>query len=695
INQNRRSDVWLDPRIGHSNIVTFFSLIQLDGFNPLVVGGNDFYYNDSPAARAVLAQQLGEKAVTAAVEFMKVPFKLGQLLRFAEANEWLGRVKFSTFAAALKPHLETEQKAEHGEGYWVDHWTYNLDLVESYLAIYPEDFEGLIFKRREYTFFDNDRRVVNRADKYFIRDRQLRQYGAVAVDKPKTALLESRTRWSHRVRTRLGKGPVYKTNLFVKMLCLFVNKIASLDPAGVGVEMEAENPSWYDALNGLPGLLGSSLPETFELKRLGVFMLAALREMRADIKDTTRIPKELAEFMRGVSGGLDRVLSANVKQRLSAYDYWDQTESLKEKYRGKVFYGLTGLEAKVPYLEIRSFLEKAIHKIEGGLERAIDPKTGLYPTYFENHAAEWKLQRSPKKSAAVAHSGPAMQKAWPLRFESKPLPMFLEAQVHALKVEKDPQKRRALYRAVRQSDIYDKALGMYKVNAPMQEASLEVGRGRIFSPGWLENESIWLHMEYKWLLEVLKAGLTDEFFEDFNKALIPFQPPERYGRSILENSSFLVSSAFADSKLRGAGYVARLSGSTAEFVQLWLLMTVGKKPFSVGRDGRLILRFEPHLPADFFVKDDTERVIVDKDGVSVNVKVPKNCVAFMFLGKTLVFYHNPKRLDTFGKLRVSVKKISLMDRRGKRTVFEGDGVIAPFAQKVRQELVPRIDVELG
>ena len=24
-----------------------------------------------------------------------------------------------------------------GEGYWVDHWTYNLDLIESYLSIFP------------------------------------------------------------------------------------------------------------------------------------------------------------------------------------------------------------------------------------------------------------------------------------------------------------------------------------------------------------------------------------------------------------------------------------------------------------------------------------------------------------------------------------------------------------------------------
>ena len=53
---------------------------------------------------------------------------------------------------------------------------------------------------------------------------------------------------------------------------------------------------------------------------------------------------------------------------------------------------------------------------------------------------------------------------------------------------------------------------MYKVNASLASQSHEIGRARAFTPGWLENESIWLHMEYKYLLEVLKAGLYEEFF---------------------------------------------------------------------------------------------------------------------------------------------------------------------------------------
>src|SRR3989344_1069318 len=105
---------------------------------------------------------------------------------------------------------------------------------------------------------------------------------------------------------------------------------------------------------------------------------------------------------------------------------------------------------------------------------------------------------------------------------------------------------------------------MYKDNAPLKSAPVEIGRARVFTPGWLENESVWLHMEYKYLLEMLKGGLHDEFFQDFKKALVPFQPAERYGRSVLENSSFIVSSVFPDPSYHGVGFVARLSGSTAE-----------------------------------------------------------------------------------------------------------------------------------
>ncbi|MGC9397420.1 MAG: cellobiose phosphorylase, partial [Anaerolineae bacterium] len=206
------------------------------------------------------------------------------------------------------------------------------------------------------------------------------------------------------------------------------------------------------------------------------------------------------------------------------------------------------------------------------------------------------------------------------------LPPYLEGFVHALKLESAPEQARAMYDHVKAGDLYDRKLGMYKVNASLADESHEIGRARAFTPGWLENESIWLHMEYKYLLEVLNAGLYDEFFTDVKTALVPFLDPEVYGRSPLENSSFLVSSAHPDATLHGAGFVARLSGSTAEFLSLWNTMFFGERPFFV-RDGALHLSFRPALPGWLF----------NTEGV----------VTATFLGQCAVTYHNPHKRDTF------------------------------------------------
>jgi hypothetical protein len=106
--------------------------------------------------------------------------------------------------------------------------------------------------------------------------------------------------------------------------------------------------------------------------------------------------------------------------------------------------------------------------------------------------------------------------------------------------------------------------------------------------------------------------LYEEFFEEFGRALICFQDPEVYGRSPLENSSFLVSSAHPDESLHGAGFVARLSGATAEFLSIWTTMMAGQQPFYL-QNGRLCLQFKPTLPGWLF----------DRDGR----------LAFTFLGK--------------------------------------------------------------
>ena len=83
------------------------------------------------------------------------------------------------------------------------------------------------------------------------------------------------------------------------------------------------------------------------------------------------------------------------------------------------------------------------------------------------------------------------------------------------------------------------------------------------------------------------------------------------------------------------------------------------------------------------------------DGTRQTLKIPKNSFAFLFLGKTLVVYHNPKRMDTFGKNRAWPKKIRLSGKKGKLAEFDGGVIPDPWAKRVRDEEISRIDIELG
>jgi hypothetical protein len=269
----------------------------------------------------------------------------------------------------------------------------------------------------------------------------------------------------------------------------------------------------------------------------------------------------------------------------------------------------------------------------------------------------------------------------------------LEGFVHALRTERG--KAKDIFSAVRSSPLWDKKLGMVKVNASLKNESFEIGRAKAFTPGWLENESIWLHMEYKYLLELLKNELYEEFYGDFFKCLVPFQKAAVYGRSILENSSFIVSSAHPDANLHGAGFVARLSGSTAEFIHMWLLMNLGPAPFFKDASGGLSLRFNPCLSAKLFTKKSSRRSYRDIFGNEKEASVPANAYAFLFLGKTLVIYLNPKRKNTFGKSGAKPVLIRLFDAKGCLKEIPGAVVQAPFAEFVREGKAERIEVLLG
>jgi hypothetical protein len=655
INQNRRCDVWFEPDIKDENLIYFYNLLQADGFNPLIVKGAKFLVKKEFDLKTVLLALVEEKRITEIISYLEKPFTPGDIVLFLEENKIKLKVSFDEFLNILLAHSIKVQEAEHGEGFWTDHWIYNLDLLENYLSIYPEKLKEIIFEKKCFTYYDNWHIVKSRAEKFQLYHGSPRQLQSVATDVEKKELITKRTQQPHVVRAGFGLGEIYYTTLINKLLCLFANKMASFDPFGVGIEMEANKPNWYDALNGLPAFFGSSLCETLELKRLILFIKSAF--LQVDLQNIS-LTEEIHHFLSELNIMIDSYLKSNALDK--DYQYWDKSYSLKEEYRSKTKLGLSGKESQLAVNTLLNILENALIKINSGINKAYDKKRGFYYSYFINAVKEF-----------VAIQDNFIK---PNSFIQRKLPLFLEGQVHALKLAQDKKEAKKIYTATKSSELYDTKLKMYKVTASLKSLPQEIGRCRAFTPGWLENESIWLHMEYKYLLEILKQELYEEFFAEFKNILIPFQKPQSYGRSILENSSFLVSSVFPDKNLHGNGFVARLSGSTAEFVQIWLTMNVGKNPFLLNDKNELNLMFRPILSGWLF----------DKNGQ----------YSFNFLSKVRVVYHNPKRKNTFGNNAARIKNLSFQDKTGNPIALNCDTLPSPYAEQVRLRVIKRIDATL-
>jgi hypothetical protein len=481
----------------------------------------------------------------------------------------------------------------------------------------------------------------------------------------------------------------------VKLLSVVANKIATLDPQGIGVMMEADKPGWCDSLNGLPGLFGSSICETIELERLCRFLRKSLDELKLKDDELVLLYEELYEFVSALGKAIEKRLNSKAEGKTLVY--WEESNRLKERYREKTKMGISGLERKMTVAEVKVFLDKSLRllgEVFGPENRKkIFHESGVCYTYFINEVMDyesiWKDRK--KKIPMLSHTGHPLVRA--KKFHPRSMALFLEGPVHLLRVH--PEWNEQIYRSVKRSQLYDRKLKMYRSCESLEKEPFEIGRIRAYASGWIENGSIYLHMEYKWLLELLRKGLYREFYRDIKTALIPFLDPEVYGRSILEGGSFIVSSAFPDEKLHGRGFQPRLTGTTCEMLHIWTLMVAGEKPFFLNEKGQLMLRLRPILPGWLFAQEKRTCHYYDKDGRSRTVVIPKDAFAFKFIGKSLVVYHNQKRKDTFGEGRAKAVSYRLKYHDGKEKTVPGDVLETSLALDVREGRVERINVVLS
>lgn len=618
--QNRRLDVIFHPEIKRSNIHQFLSLIQLDGYNPLSINGSLFQVSDHVAIEQACAAQGVDIALLS--ELLQESFTPGKVIHHLTTTSIPLNFQVMELFDVIMLNSVASPHAQFGEGYWTDHFTYVLDMIEAYEGIYPDEIDNLLYLDMSYKYFESPVTVKPLAEKITtIASGGVRQYhGLRHPDQEKIERLqldEHGTNWT------LLNGKPYQSNLYVKLLTLVLTKHSLLDRFDYGIEMEADKPGWNDAMNGLPGLFGSGISETLELLRIVDFLMKHYRDMSIDI---------ISEL-------------TPLYQRLKSLPEYETRLSAREEYRHAIRFGPLGEMNTISTTEIHDYLTRLQQFIHQQIHVLLEKNNGIIPTFLYCEIDQFTID-----DASIVNVK---------SIKEQMLPMFLEAPARLFKTNIDRSTLQTMHRAIQQSELYDAKLKVFKTSVSLAETTHEIGRIKAFTPGWLERESNFLHMTYKYLLGLLQAGIYDEFYQALETNLVCFMDPETYGRSPLENSSFIASSNNPDPKIHGQGFFARLSGSTVEALHMWYVMMTGGHPFMIDQ-GELVFSIQPKLHKDFFNEEGEVR--------------------FRLFHRVDVTIRNKNKVSTYDQCVINTIELG---RQEERISFDGPNVRGHYAEQVR------------
>ena len=430
------------------------------------------------------------------------------------------------------------------------------------------------------------------------------------------------------------------------------------------------------------GMVGSGMPETYEL----IMLLKYVKSVMDKYGKSIVIPAELGIMVDTVNGALDQLessgyadaddLSRDVPSDL--FDYWNTVATARETYRASVKYSFSGSTTELTASDVSSMISRWLAQIDLGVTRAFkigsqgygdDGKSGISPCYFSYNVTDWK-----ENGGSGSEGRPTVD---PLAMSVGSFPLFLEGPVRYSKtIEGDLKEMSDMYDKVLNSGLRDSELSAYYISASLEGQNPSMGRMMAFAPGWLENQSIWTHMSYKYYLQLIRGGLYENFFSEMkNGGMLPFQDPDVYGRSLMECSSFVASSAFPDPERHGEGFLARLSGSTAEFLSMYVLMMIGPEPFLFSSDtNELQLQLVPALPQWLFEDD---------DGNNVDV-------SFLLFSAIEVTYHNKNNTNLY---RVQPTSYTVNFKDGTSKQIEGPVIGDGLAEEIRRVVtIDSIDV---
>jgi hypothetical protein len=264
--QNRRNDVTFFPRIGSFNIQMFLSFIQADGYEPLTVEAVVYRFEDLKMAKKISSKITNDdKSAEVLTNVLNGgPFRPGQLFGLCELLGINLSVSKEVFINTIVGAAQDRAMAVYGQGYWADHWDYYIDLIETYLSIYPDGEEALMYDKPLRYFFSTAT-VKPRSQKYVLEltfdgtDHHVLQLDSTYYDPQKaaeqdaflnqnTGLIGIEANWQ-----RTNEGEPFMSSAIAKLFLLGSVKYAMRDAYGMGIEYEGGRPGWLDSMNGLPG----------------------------------------------------------------------------------------------------------------------------------------------------------------------------------------------------------------------------------------------------------------------------------------------------------------------------------------------------------------------------------------------------------------------------------------------------------
>lgn len=187
------------------------------------------------------------------------PFRPGQLFLLTEEQNIYLMITQQEFIDKVAAAAISTPMAVYQSGYWADHWTYYTDLIESYLAVFPDGEEKLMYDQ-QLPYFYSPAFVQPRSKKYVLSTSfggeglHVRQLDSTVEDQEMldeiSHYIDNSTNW-YMIEanwTHDKDGSIFKSPPISKLFLLATIKYAMRDAYGMGVEYEGGRPGWDDAM---------------------------------------------------------------------------------------------------------------------------------------------------------------------------------------------------------------------------------------------------------------------------------------------------------------------------------------------------------------------------------------------------------------------------------------------------------------